>query len=126
MAAEVMKQHIALPLHLTSIPELKSIYLQVQLPIHDPHTVLLLNLFQDQHRRNTGRLRSSPPRLVGKLRLRVNTLSPGLQYESDLPLLADRKEGGSHTGTVSLQAKASLKSAPSSQACPHVLRAFLP
>lgn len=43
--------------------------------------------------------------MVGKLRLRINTLSPGLQYESDLPMLADRKEGGAHTATMSLQAK---------------------
>lgn len=80
--------------------------MQVQLPVHDPYTVLLLNLFRDQHRKNTGNLTSKPPKLVGKLRLRVNTFGPGLQYESDLPLLADRKEGGTHTATMSLQVKA--------------------
>ena len=81
--------------------------MQVQLPMHEPYTVLLLNLFKDQHRKNTGKLRSYPPKMVGKLRLRLNTLAPGLQYEADLPLLADRKEGGTHKATLSLQAKAS-------------------
>ena len=80
---------------------------QIQLPLHEPYTVLLLNLFRDQHRKNTGRLRSAPPKLVGKLRLRLNTLAPGLQYESDLPLLADRKEGGTHKATLSVVAKVS-------------------
>lgn len=75
--------------------------------MHEPYTVLLLNLFKDQHRKNTGKLRSYPPKMVGKLRLRLNTLAPGLQYEADLPLLADRKEGGTHKATLSLQAKAS-------------------
>ena len=79
--------------------------LQIQLPLHEPHTILLLSLFKDQQRRNTKRLTSNPPHMVGKLRLRLNTLAPGHLYSSKLPMLANRKEGGRHTATADLQAK---------------------
>ena len=78
---------------------------QIQLPLHEPHTILLLSLFKDQQRRNTKRLTSNPPHMVGKLRLRLNTLAPGHLYSSRLPMLANRKEGGRHTATADLQAK---------------------
>lgn len=79
--------------------------MQVQLPIIEPHTLFSICVFRDMHRKETTNLRSRPPELIGKLRLRLNTLQAGETYDCSLPMLGDRKKGGHHNATANLDVK---------------------
>lgn len=79
--------------------------MQIHLPIIEPHTLFTLVVFRDMHRKETSNLRSRPPEMIGKLRLRLNTLQTGETYKAKLPMLGNRKEGGHHNADLQLEIK---------------------
>lgn len=73
---------------------------QVHLPLYDPDTLLLLAVFSDPSK---GRLFShGGPQLVGKLRLRLSTVAAGRWHRCHLPMLAERRQGGTRKATANL------------------------
>ena len=78
---------------------------QVHLPLIEPHTLFTLVVFRDMHRKETSNMRSRPPEMIGKLRLRLNTLATGELYEANLPMLGNRKQGGHHNADAQLSIK---------------------
>ena len=53
--------------------------MQVHIPLFDPCSLLLLDIFTEQHRKHKHmhKSKSLPPMNFGKLRIRLNTLEPG-------------------------------------------------
>ena len=50
--------------------------MQVHIPLFDPSSVLLLDIFTERHRKHKLKTKSLPPMNFGKLRIRLNTLEP--------------------------------------------------
>lgn len=91
--------------------------LQVHMPVLEPSTLLQLALFKETGPRGT---RKSV--MAGLLRLRLNSLTSGVDHSAELPMCASRKQGGEKTATLGLNIKVCFRRPPHDHHCSHLLR----
>lgn len=78
---------------------------EVECPVHDPSTMLFLAVCTNAkraHRKGLVAVGASSV-MVGKLRVRLSTLSPNQTMTTDLPMLSDRKHGAQIIGSISME-----------------------